>query len=87
MERLSISAPVTLMPFWYGVSSTSQATVRPVVVVVAAISSTTANRLVEVPLQAHRPSLSYVGHRGAQGLAIALAIHRDVLHIDIVPGG
>jgi len=34
------------MPFWYGVSSTSQATVRPVVVVVAAISSTTANRLV-----------------------------------------
>jgi hypothetical protein len=46
MERLSISAPVTLMAFWYGVSSTSQAAVRPVVVVVAAISSTTANRLV-----------------------------------------
>jgi hypothetical protein len=46
MERLSISSPVTLIPFWYSVGSTSQATVKPVVVVVAAISSTTANRLV-----------------------------------------
>jgi hypothetical protein len=46
MERLSISAPVTLIPFEYSVASTSQATVKPVVVVVAAISSTTASRLV-----------------------------------------
>jgi hypothetical protein len=46
MARACISSSVTLMPLRYSVVSSSQATVRPVLVVVAAISSTTAIRLV-----------------------------------------
>src|ERR1700677_625067 len=46
MLRVAISASPTLMPFSYRLLSSSQRTVRPVLVVVAAINSTTASRLV-----------------------------------------
>jgi len=41
-----ISASATLIPFGYALVSSSQRTVRPVLVVVLAMSSTTTRRLV-----------------------------------------
>jgi hypothetical protein len=46
MLSAAISASLTLTPFSYVLASSSQRTVRPFLVVVAAINSTTADRLV-----------------------------------------